>query len=320
MLKTRPSGGCRALLAMLLVLAAGCSSSKKTQQKNKPKRAVVLAIVAGRSITQMNLQRRVDGFAPELRERYRTNIALLCSVLTDMASEAALVVDAHRHGKLRGVTITPSIIRQLRGQVEGRVSQQLRTFKPTADQEQAYYDQHHSRFVLKQRLLARQIIVATKELADKVARLIKAIPSNPHEQKEGVGDFSTLLQKYSVDKNHKGTNGSFGGATAKDARVPEVVYHAGLGLKKYFDVSAPVKSPQGWHVVQLIQKVEGRELTLQEARPTIRAELRRERLAKLLQSALAGLRSKYHTKLFADRVATLPPAADSKKSGAGSKK
>lgn len=308
------------LVAMALVLAVGCPSSKKKTQGKGKKRAVVLAIVASRSITDVDLQRRIDSFAPELGQRYRTNVELLRQVLTDMANEAALVADARAQGKLRGVKITPAIIHQLRGQLEGQASQQLRTFKPAPEQVQAYYDQHRSRFVLKQRLLARQIVVATKELADTVAAQIKAIVpahSHAHEQKEGAADFSTLLQKYSVDKNKKGTKGSFGGATAKDAGVPEVVYQAGLGLKKHLDVSAPVKSPQGWHVVQLIQKTDRRQLTLQEARPTIRAELRRERLAELVKAALAGLRRKFRTKLFVDRVVALPPAEEGAK---GSKK
>lgn len=316
MLTIRPYAGRSALVAMVLVLAVGCPSGKKKSQGKATQRAVVLAIVASRSITDVDLKRRIDSFAPELGQRYRTNVELLRQVLTDMANEAALVADARAQGKLRGVKITPAIIHQLRGQLEGQVSQQLRTFKPTADKEQAYYDQHRSRFLLKQRLLARQIVVGTKELADTVAALIKTIApahGHAHEQKEGV-EFSALLKKYSVDKNTKGTTGSFGGATAKDAGVPEVVYQAGLGLNKSLDVSAPVKSPQGWHVVQLIQKVERRQLTLQEARPTIRAELRRERLAELVKTALAGLRSKFRTKLFVDRVVALPPAEKSSKS------
>ena len=290
----------------LVALAMGCSSRVKEKEKRKqiPKK-VVLAQIASRKITQADLIKRVDALNSVLRARYRADPQLLKEFLTEMVDEAVLVADAQAHGELRGVTISPKIVTDLRHRLETKIYQQLRTFKNSPKEERAYYEKHRDRFVQRLDLVIRQIVVASRPLAKKIVAIVKTINPDPHKRKDSAPSFAKLVTQYSTDTYTKHRGGRL--AFAKPgAHVPKAVFQAALGLKKPLDMAVPVQSPQGWHVIQLIHRRDRQELPFERVRSTIRMRLRQKRGAALVKAAIAGLRHKHHAKIFAERVVALP--------------
>ncbi len=292
----------------LVALAMGCSSRVKDKEKRKqtPKK-VVLAEIASRKITQVDLIRRVEGLATVLRRRYRADPKLLKKLLTQMVDEAVLVAEAREHGELRGAKVSPKIVIALRHRLETKIYQQLRNFKSSPKEEHAYYEKHRDLFVQHLDLQIRQIVVASRPLATKIAAIVKTLNPNPdlHKRKDNAPSFAKLVTQYSIDTYTKHRGGRL--AFAKPGvHVPKAVFQAAVGLKKPRAVAAPVQSSQGWHVIQLLHRRDRQVLAFERVRSTIRLRLRQKHGAVLVDAALAGLRHKHHAKIFAERVVALP--------------
>lgn len=290
---------------LIALQAAGCSSRDSNKTPDPPQ-TIVLATIASQRISKADFVRRLDSLAPELRARYVATPKLLAQVLTQMVDERLAVIDARKRGTPMGSKLRRGTIQQLRRQLEGRVYKQLRSYRPTAEQERTFYEKSRDRFIVPQQLLARHILVSTRALAEKVASEVKAV-DDQHGHREGGTNFTELVEKYSIDQATKTRGGGLGAFSGPTPLVDEAVFKATLKLTKHFEVSPPVKSPKGWHVIQLIQRQKRQELTLQQARPTIQLLLRQQRGATLVEAELASLRAKYGVRLYLDRIGKLPP-------------
>lgn len=125
------------------------------------------------------------------------------------------------------------------------VKQQLLLFKAqtegvkASDKEmKAYYDKNKDSLV---RVKASHILVKDKKTADKVEK----------ELKDG-GDFAKLAKKYSTDTGSKDKGGDVGWFK-QDAQMAPEFLKAAFKLKKG-EISDPVKSQFGYHIIKLTDK------------------------------------------------------------------
>lgn len=132
---------------------------------------------------------------------------------------------------------------------------------------------------------ARQIFITTieedsedrKKLIDDIARQLK----------DGEQDFAELAARYSEDERSKSVSGDLGWFS--DKRMPADfaghVFKLALG-----EVSSPFRSSLGWHLVELTDKKEARELSFEELKPEIIAWLENRRRVEVLQIFMLKLR------------------------------
>ncbi len=97
---------------------------------------------------------------------------------------------------------------------------------------------------------------------------------------EAGGDFSKLAAENSADPGNKDKGGDLGWF-AKQDMVPEFA-DAAFKLGKGEVSKTPIKTQFGFHVVKVEDKRERPKPTLEETKPMIEAELRREKLETLL--------------------------------------
>lgn len=90
---------------------------------------------------------------------------------------------------------------------------------------------------------ARHILVPTEDEAKKVL-----------EELEAGKDWTELAATYSTDPGSKSNGGDLGWF-GKGAMVPEFE-EAAYALKKVGEISAPVHSEHGWHIIQLVGRAE----------------------------------------------------------------
>jgi peptidyl-prolyl cis-trans isomerase C len=105
---------------------------------------------------------------------------------------------------------------------------------------QAFYDEQVKTIKPQDEANARHILVDKKELADEIAGKLKA-----------GGDFAALAKEHSKDPGSKDNGGSLG-FFGKGQMVPqfeETAFKLGKG-----EVSAPVQSQFGWHIIKLDDK------------------------------------------------------------------
>ncbi|HZW17991.1 MAG TPA: SurA N-terminal domain-containing protein [Luteimonas sp.] len=142
------------------------------------------------------------------------------------------------------------------------------------------YEQEKARFVDPEQRLASHILIQVDPGADAAAQKAaeeKAARIAEEARKPGA-DFAELARENSDDAGSKQDGGDLGWVAHDGGMVKP--FEDALFAMKAGDVSEPVKSEFGWHVIQLREVRSGKQVTFEEARPDLereQAEVDRER-------------------------------------------
>jgi peptidyl-prolyl cis-trans isomerase C len=138
-----------------------------------------------------------------------------------------------------------------------------------------YYQAHASEFQSPEMVTLRQILVPTMNEARDVRRRLLKDPRS----------FPALAQTLSraPEASAGGLMGSF-----QRGQLPPELDRAAFALGPG-QISDPVQTPYGFHVLRLDAKQPSRAPTLEESRDEIRARLRREKADGKIQQFVAGL-------------------------------
>jgi peptidyl-prolyl cis-trans isomerase D len=135
---------------------------------------------------------------------------------------------------------------------------------------QTYYEENYDEFRIPESVEARHILIRVAENADAAAvEAARAKAQAVHARALGGEDFAALAQEVSEDPARE--NGGYLGAFGRGNMVKEFE-EAAFALEAG-DLSAPVRTPFGWHVIKLEKKTPARELTLEESESRIRGLL-----------------------------------------------
>jgi peptidyl-prolyl cis-trans isomerase C len=122
-----------------------------------------------------------------------------------------------------------------------------------------YYMQHPQLYAQPQSRDVRHILVKTKAQADKI-----------HSELENGGDFAALAKKYSQDPGSKTQGGKL--TVSKGQTVPPFD-KAAFSLKTN-ELSDPIKTTYGWHIIQPLSNVKPRKTTPEkQVKDSIRQQL-----------------------------------------------
>ena len=170
----------------------------------------------------------------------------------------------------------------------------------TPAQVRDYFNKNRASFDKPEEITARHILVPTLALANQIEAQLKA---NPQQ-------FAELAKKYSTDPGTKDKGGEIG-PFRRGQMVPafdKYAFTAPIG-----QISAPVKSPFGYHIIQVESRTPGHPASLASATPQIMDTLRQQQEAPLIQPFLQGLQQKativVNDPQFASVFATPPPLA-----------
>jgi foldase protein PrsA len=170
--------------------------------------------------------------------------------------------------------------------------------KITPAQIKQYFDKNHASFDKPEQVTARHILVPNLALAEKIEAQLKANPQS----------FADLAKKYSTDPGSKDKGGELG-SFRRGQMVPafdKVAFSAPIGA-----ISPPVKSPFGYHIIQVESRTLGTKATLASATESITDTLRQQQEAPLIQPFLQQLQQKativVNDQQFAGLFATPPP-------------
>jgi parvulin-like peptidyl-prolyl isomerase len=144
-----------------------------------------------------------------------------------------------------------------------------------------YYENHLSRFQISEKVRARQIVVTTEEEAIQLLNQLK----------KGE-NFEKLAMKKSLgpEKVEGGDLGYF----SKGERPAEFeqVFSLDVG-----EISGVIRSPYGYHIFKLDEKIAPRQVPFEEARAGILQELRQKKGEEEYQRWFKGLKGKAKVKI-----------------------
>lgn len=133
------------------------------------------------------------------------------------------------------------------------------------------YEEQRARYVEPEQRLASHILVRVAENADAdVQRQAQARAASLAEQARQPGaDFAALAREHSEDPGSKASGGDLGWL---EPGLTDPAFETALYALAPDAVSDPVKSSEGWHVIQLREVREGKTRAFEDAR----ADLERE--------------------------------------------
>ena len=282
----------RAALTLALAFALGAAAALAgLSLTSAAKSGGVVAVVNGEPISQERFYERLEEEAGEaVLDR------LIAEMLVDQAqathgvtvsdeeveAEVARLREAYESEEafareLERIGLTPERLREeIRlGFIVERLSR--RGIEVTDEEIARYFEEYKDELAQKEAVRVSHILVPTKEEADEVARRLA----------DGA-DFAELARAKSIDTASAVDGGEIG-FIERDAPVTAPFKEAAFALRPG-EVSAPVETEFGWHIIKVTARREPREATLAESAERIREFLLQEK-ARPVSDVIAELRA-----------------------------
>lgn len=232
----------------------------------------VLATVNGAPITLGN----VIAMRERLPEQYQglPDDVLLQGVLDQLIDQALLAAEVSTDPANDPLAVKLHLENERRASLAAGLVQRRVAEPVDAAAVQAAYDAQVAAFKPAKEFNASHILVATEEEAKAIAARLK----------DG-GDFAALAKEKSSDPGSGAQGGSLGWFGAGQM-VPE--FQAAVEALRPGEISAPVKSQFGWHIVRLDETRDTAFPPLDQVKARMEDQVRQEKL----EAEIAALRQK----------------------------
>ena len=248
--------------------APAASSVEPTPVPPQPKMGDTVATVGGEAITEADLAFAAEDLGQDLQQVPQDQIrAVLLSQMIDMKlmAQAAqkLGLEDDELYKLRLSYLTDRALR--RAYAKQAIGDTI-----TPEAIKAEYDKQVAAMPTQDEVHARHILVNSED----DAKAIKA-------QLDAGGDFAAIAKEKSIDPSAKQNGGDLGFFTADKMVKPFA--DAAFALK-INEISAPVQSQFGWHVIQVLERRPAPKPTLEELTGQISQQLYVQKYRELFGS------------------------------------
>ncbi len=140
---------------------------------------------------------------------------------------------------------------------------------------EAYFEENRDKFNISEQVEARHILVKTEEEA---AGIISELQAG--------GDFAALAKEHSLDTNNKDKGGNLG--LFPRGIMEEAFEEAAFTLSKG-EISQPVETSHGYHVIEVLDHQQAREVTFEEVKDEVREQKIDELISPTVQTILTAL-------------------------------
>jgi len=153
-----------------------------------------------------------------------------------------------------------------------------KTVEVTAKEIEEYYETESDQYFEPKKVKARHILLKS-ENKEKDAEVLKQAEALVAQASKG-DDFEKLAKKNSDDKATADKGGDLGYFKKGDMTKP---FEEAAFAMKPGDISKPVKSQFGWHIIKVEDVKEARTKPLDEVKESIEAELRKEKAQQVVE-------------------------------------
>ncbi|HDZ62830.1 MAG TPA: peptidylprolyl isomerase [Nitrospirae bacterium] len=259
------------VLIFAMVFIAACSSPKQSTDKS------VLAKVNNTTITKENFLDKLDRLPEWARGRFQTEEGKK-ELLDEIIKEELLFQEAEKQGlhkdkeymnkvdEFRRMTLISSLLKR---EIEDKTQLSEEELKD-------FYDKHPDEFNQGLQVKAKHILVDTEKEAKEI-----------QEKLQKGGDFAELAKAHSKDKGSAVNGGDLGFFT-KGRMVPKFE-HVAFNLKPG-ELSDPVKTQFGYHLIQVTEKKEGTLRAFEEVKASIERRLKMERQRETFDTYIEKLK------------------------------
>ena len=245
----------------------------------------VLARVGSSDITERDALEFIQPFGQQAAMFYATEQGRK-TVVDDLISMRLYTLD----GEAQKLDETPEFQAQLASARRAMLAQAamrkvIDGLTVSDDEARKFYDDNPAMFVQPERIRARHILVSDDVSVAKVVYELKAGTS-----------FDELAKKYSLDPGSAANGGDLG-EFPRGVMVPEFE-KAAFELKAPGDVSEPVKTQFGWHIIKLEERIPESAMPFEQVKARIIQELREHKTQDVLQDRAKELEKVYKVERF----------------------
>ena len=240
--------------------------------------AQALAIINGKPLTVSEFDLRWSQLPEYARKKY-PGAEGRKKFLDELIDREVLLQEAKKRGIDRDRALLERLERfkerslldvLMREEVDSRVTVSTQEMK-------AYHEANSGNFTAPEEFRASHILVKTEaEAVDLKKRLA------------GGEDFASLARKVSVDATTKSKGGDLG-ILKKGQTVPE--FEKVLLTLKVGEVSEPVATQFGYHLIKLVERTTGPVLSYEDAKEQIKEQVLIEKKQKRFKELVAALRA-----------------------------
>jgi peptidyl-prolyl cis-trans isomerase C len=273
------------LLAALIAFAAPAEQESSQPEKDPEK---VLAKVETQEIKEKDVDQVIQMAGPQ--GAVYDNEQGRKAILDELVAARLFAIS----GAKEGLDQTPefkSVVENFMNQALARVAIEKALGDVAASEEESkkFYDENPAQFTTPEEVRARHIL-----LSDDVTSADKIVTIQD-ELKKGVS-FDVLAVNYSTDPSAAQGGGDLG-FFGKGQMVPEFE-EAAFALKEPGDISEPVQTAFGWHIIKLEEKKPSAVVSYDEVKPQIVQYLTNEKRAQKYRDQLEVLKKEYKVEIF----------------------
>lgn len=245
----------------------------------------VLARVGSEDITEAEVLEFIQPFGQQALMLYGTEQGRKM-ILDDVISMRLFAVDAEK----AGLDKTPEFQAQLANARRAMLAQHamreiIKDIAVSDEEAKKFYDDNAKMFTQPERVHARHILVSDDVTLKKVQEELKAGKS-----------FDAVAKQYSIDPGSAANGGDLG-EFPRGVMVPEFE-KAAFELKNPGDMSEPVKSQFGWHIIKLEEHIPESPMPFEQVKARIIQELKEQKTQDVLQDKAKELETKYKVERF----------------------
>ncbi len=260
----------------------------------------VLAKVGKYTLTLKEFNEQVKSLPPQLQMAIAKNPQLKEQLLKRWVDLTLMALEARKEGYQN----RPDVKRRIEEVINALLAQEyirknISDPANVSDKEiKDYYEKHKSQFMQPEQVKASHILIRVPSGADnKKWNEAKKKAQDIRKQIMAGEDFATLAKKYSQDPGSKSRGGDLG-YFKKGQMVPDFE-KAAFSLKKG-EVSQPVKTTFGYHIIKVYDKKPAKQKSLKDAKQEIKQMLLRKKQFKLRDEIIAKLKKKYKVEVHKD--------------------
>ena len=286
------------LVSLLVILffstvLAETKSGKEGAVEPPLKKDKTLFTMADWSITEEDLQRRIDNLPPDQRGQFKTEEQRKI-MLKNLVGNHLLAVEARQAGFDQTEPWKTSLEDMNDFYLANAYINTKLSDSKIPDQEiETYYSAHGTDFRKPAMVSAKHILIRVDlnaPLKD-VQTALEKINGIKTELDHGA-DFALLAEKYSEDSASSKRGGEIGFVTRDELHPDVAAVTFNLPVGKY---SQPVRSVFGYHIILAADRKEERPMTLKEATPQIRNILFKNKQQQAVAKEIERLKKKYST-------------------------
>ena len=300
------AGAAKSPTAVAVAADDGFESALKPEDQGK-----VVAKIGDLQITLKEFERRLKQQAPYARARY-ASLERKKEFLDNLVRFEVLAAEAARKGYDRD----PDVIQQMkqtmvRKLMTKEVSNLVKLSDISEEQMKKYYEEHSDQYHKPEQVRISHIQVGDAARAKKLhAELAKKIANDKRSYRK---TFAEYARKHSEDAASKPRGGDlrFFARTAEGGSQAAEVSDAAFGLAKVGDLSAPVKSAAGWHILLLTGRKNRYDRSFEQVKRQIQNRLYRREKRERTDKFVADLKTAAKVKIHEAELAKVEVAPDS---------